>query len=109
MRYDVRIMSDEERKEAIFRLVTRRKELRERRALIESELNAAGESLGDIGSSLKHLGGSQPQWLADILGRIQKAPDICELARIKAMVAELKEIYETFAQLNRSAAELGID
>jgi hypothetical protein len=102
-------MSDDEKKEAIFRLVIRRKELRERTALLESELRAAGESLGDIGSSLKHISGGQAQWLADILGRIQKAPDICELARIKAMVSELKEIYETFAQLNHSAAELGID
>jgi hypothetical protein len=102
-------MSTDEQDQAILRIVRRRKELRERKALIESELNAAGESLGDIGSSLKHIGGSQAQWLADIPGRIQKTPDICELARIKAMVSELKEIYETFAQLNRSAAELGID
>ncbi len=102
-------MTDDERDQAILRVVKRRKELRERKALIESELRAAGESLGDIGSSLKHVSGAQPQWLADILGRIQKAPDICELARIKAMVVELKEIYETFAQLNHSAAELGID
>ncbi|MGO9323597.1 MAG: hypothetical protein ACLP07_03470 [Terracidiphilus sp.] len=102
-------MNDGERDQAILRIVKRRKELRERKALIESELNAAGESLGDIGSSLRSISASHPQWLADILGRIQKAPDICELARIKAMVSELKEIYETFAQLNHSAAELGID
>jgi len=102
-------MSNDEQDQAILRIVRRRKELRERKALIESELRAAGEFLDSISSSLKHISGSFPQWPQDILARVQKAPQICELGRIKSMVAELAEIYSAFAELNRHAAELGID
>jgi hypothetical protein len=102
-------MSEDETKEAIFRLVTRRRELRERKALIESELSAAGDSLCDICASLKHIGHSSQAWLEDVLTRIQQAPEICGLARIGGMVAELKETQESLDKLNRSAIELRID
>jgi hypothetical protein len=102
-------VNSDEQDVAILRIVRRRSELRKRKALIESELQAAGESLGDIGSSLKHISGSFPDHLASIKTQLQKAPEICELDRIMGMVAELGQIYAEFIQLNRSAVEAGID
>ena len=102
-------MSSDEQDQAILRIVKKRAELRKRKALIESELQAAGEFFDNIGSSLKHIRNGNPDWLTDVLTQVHKAPAICELERIKAMIAELKEIYGAFVQLNRSAAELGID
>jgi hypothetical protein len=107
--YDVGIMSGDEQDAAIIRIVRRRKELRVRKALIESELQMAGDSLNDIGAALRHISGSFPEHIASIKVQLQKAPEICELDRIKGMVAELGQIYAEFTQLNRSAAEAGID
>ena len=109
MRYYVRIMSSDGQDQAILRIVKRRTELRKRKALIESELQAAGEFLDDIGGSLKHIGNSNPEHIANITMRLQRAPEICGLERIKDMVAELAQIYAEFVQLNRSAAGAGID
>jgi hypothetical protein len=102
-------MSSDEQDQAIVRIVKRRAELRKRKALIESELRAAGESLDDIGSSLKHISNGTPEWYANLATKIQGSPEICELKRIKAMVNELGEIYGAFVELNRNAAEAGID
>ena len=102
-------VSGDEQDHAIARIVKRRSELRKRKALIESELRTAGEFLDDIGSSLKIIGNGTPEWYANIAKQIQEAPEICELRRIEVMVAELKGIYAEFVQLNRSAAEVGID
>jgi hypothetical protein len=102
-------MSEDETKEAIFRLVTRRRELKDRKTLIVSELSAAGDSLCDICASLKHIGNGSQMWLEDILTRVKQAPEICGLARIGGMIAELKETQEALDKLNRSAAELRID
>jgi|ERR1035437_3608742 hypothetical protein len=102
-------MSNDEQDQAIVRIVKKRAELRKRKALIESELRAAGESLDDIGSSLKHISNGNLEWYANIGKRIQEAPKICELTRIKEMIDELREIYAAFVELNRNAAEAGID
>jgi hypothetical protein len=102
-------MSTVEQDQAIVRLVRKRKELRERKALIESELRAAGESLRDIGDSLRHLSSSFPHLLTDALATVQRAPDICQMQCVAAMITELSGVYESFAELNRNAAELGID
>jgi hypothetical protein len=102
-------MSTDEQDQAILRIVRQRSELRKRKVLIENELRTAGESLEEVSSSIRHISGGTGDWLTRILGKIDAAPEICELTRIRAMVAELRDIHQTFVQLNSSAATLGID
>jgi hypothetical protein len=103
-------MSDQEQDAAIVRIVKQTAEAKRRRTLLESELTTAGQSLWEIGRSLKAISG--PEFIgaaAAILPQIDKAPDICALGRIRAMLEELKELEATLIQLKRSAAELHID
>ncbi|MHB2008819.1 MAG: hypothetical protein ACYCOX_12305 [Acidobacteriaceae bacterium] len=104
-------MSNEEQDAAILRLVKSRGDYKKRKALLESELRAAGESLWQIGGSLRNVKGSgtYTETPGYILPEIEKAPDICDLSRIKAMLEELKALEITLCDLNRSARELGID
>ncbi|HSY31269.1 MAG TPA: hypothetical protein VLA42_04715 [Verrucomicrobiae bacterium] len=103
-------MSDQEQDDAILRIVKLRSEAKKRRTLLESELTTAGQSLWEIGRSLKAISG--PEFIgaaAAILPQIDKAPDICELNRIRTMLEELKKLEATLIQLKRSATDLGID
>jgi len=104
-------MSGDEQDAAIVRLVKDRGEAKRRRSLLESELRAAGQSLWEIGTVLRSVvgSGSFPHTPESILPQIAKAPNICSLDRIKAMLEELKELQNRLEQLNRSASELGID
>lgn len=104
-------MSGDEQDAAIVRLVKDRGEAKRRRALLESELRAAGQSLWEIGGSLRSVkaGGSHQESPAYILPYVDKAPEICRLDRVKAMLEELRDLEGRISQLNRSAAELGID
>jgi hypothetical protein len=104
-------MSNEEQDAAILRLVKSRGESKKRKALLESELRAAGQSLWQIGQSLRNVKGSGTftDTPGHILPEIERAPDICDLSRIKLMLEELKALEMTLSDLNRSAIELGID
>jgi hypothetical protein len=104
-------MSSDEQDEAIIRLVKQRFEAKKRKALLENELRTAGRALWEIGSALKSVNasGSFQEDPDRALAEIEKAPKICELDRIKAMLVELRETQELIAQLNQSAAQLGID
>jgi hypothetical protein len=104
-------MSNEEQDVAILRLVKQRFEAKKRKTLLENELRTAGQSLSEIGSALKSVNASGPSQETPefILPQIDKAPSICRLERIKAMLEELRDTQKNLAQLNRSAADLGID
>ena len=104
-------MSSEEQDAAILRLVKQRGEAKKRKVLLENELRTAGRSLWEIGSALKSLDASGPSQGTPefILLEIAKAPNICGLERVKAMLEELRDLENTLRQLNRSAVELGID
>lgn len=86
----------------------RRAELSRRKTLLESELRAAGDSLGDIGGGLRFITNSNPQQLSNLTERIQKAPDICELGRIKAMVSELADTLRELIELRQTAIRLNL-
>jgi len=104
-------MSNEEQEVAILRLVKQRFEAKKRKTLLVNELRTAGQSLSEIGSALKSVNASGPSQETPefILPQIDKAPSICGLERIKAMLEELRDTQKNLAQLNRSAADLGID
>jgi len=103
-------MSGDEQDAAILRVVKQRSEAKKRKLLLESELRSAGDSLYDIGGTLKHISGGLLQGSADhVLAQITKAPKICNLEQIKAMFEELKGLETTLTQLNLTAAGLGID
>jgi hypothetical protein len=102
-------MSDEEQDAAIARLVRQRSEAKKRKALLENELRTAGRSLWEIGGSLKDVNTSGfNNSVANLIPQIAKAPDICGLDRIKAMLEELERLYRLIEELNRGAKELGI-
>ena len=104
-------MSDAEQDVAILRLVKERGECKRRKAALEAELQAAGRSLDEISSALKHLGGfGGPDYgVREIVPKIDKTPDICDLSRVKAMLKELSEVDVLLKALNQSAVDLGID
>ena len=99
-------MSIDEQDAAIGRLVRQRHEAKKRKALLENELMVAGRSLSDVGSLLKSVEVTAAQ---SIIHEVENAPSICGLERIKAMLLELREAQELLAQLNRTAANVGID
>ena len=101
-------MSDDEKDAAILRLVKDRSEAKRRKLLLESELRAAGESLAEIGQSLRHLNGGPYDDVGRIIPQVDKAPNICGLERIRTMLTELSKLQETLAKMNESATELGI-
>lgn len=104
-------MSDEEQDAALLRLVKQRAEYKRRKTLIENELQLAGKSLYDIGSSLKHFGGfNGPEFgIRVVIPQIAAAPETCDLSRLKTLLEELSEIDGPLKELNQSAADLGID
>jgi hypothetical protein len=104
-------MTTDEQDAAIVRLVRQRHEAKKRKALLENELRTAGRFLWGLGSALKSVdaAGSYQATPDCILKDVEKAPAICGLERIKAMLSELKETQDLLTQLNRSAAELGVD
>jgi hypothetical protein len=96
-------MTQQEQGEALLRLIKNRTDARRRKALLESELSAAGRALYEIGDNLRRAGA-----LDYTLKQIDNAPPICELGKLKAMLTELGEVAETLATLNR-AVEAQID
>jgi len=102
-------MSGDEQDAAMLRLVKERREVRQRKALIESELQSAGRSLYEIGTLLKHINGGLYDPVEQVLPQVEQAPEICGLNRLKELLKELKGAQEVLAQLNRSAVELGVD
>ena len=104
-------MSNEEQDAAMVRLVRQRSETKKQSALLESELRVAGQSLWEIGSSLKAIRGAREfvGTAASILPQVNKAPEICGLAQVKRMLEELDGLKNSLIQLNRTAQELGID
>lgn len=104
-------MSTEEQDAALLRLVRRRSEAKRKKSLIESELREAGRKLSDVGGLLRHVGDSgtgtdRPEYA---LSEVRKAPEICGLSRIEAMLSELKSLNEELEGLNRAARECGVD
>ena len=102
-------MSETEENAAILRLVKHRSEAKRRKALLESDLRIAGQSLSGIGDMLRHLNGGPYDDVGRILPEVEKAPDICGLGHVKSMLAELKDLQESVSQMNRSASALGVD
>jgi hypothetical protein len=103
-------MTIEEKEAAISGLLRKRSETKRRRIALESELRTAGKSLHDIGGALKHLSGSTMGSRVDyILPKFAAVPAICDLARVKEMLEELKELQIKLDQLNHSASQMGID
>lgn len=104
-------MNDDERDAAVLRVVKERSEAKKQKALLESELRAAGRSLASIGSGLSSVSsiGAVHQQPSVILRSVDSAPPICELSKIRAMLAELRDVDENLKQLNATARELGIE
>jgi hypothetical protein len=104
-------MSNDEQDAAILRLVKARGEAKRQKALLETELRAAGTSLYNIGSGLRSIGFSTSvqETPGAILQRVAIAPDICGLEQVKAMLEELKELNENIKQLNAAAVAQGIE
>lgn len=103
-------MSNEEQKEAILRVVMQRTEARKRLALLENELRTAGKSLSDIGDGLKHMSAAAYEYKPSyLIPKIDAAPAICGLERIRAMLVEIEETAKTLAELRKTAEEIGID
>lgn len=104
-------MNIDEQDTAIIRLVKQRHEAKKRKVLLQNELRTAGRSLWDIGSRLKSVDADGPSQDSPeaALSEISKAPPICQLEQIKAMLDELKDLQAILTALNRSALELGID
>jgi hypothetical protein len=104
-------MSNDESDAAILRLVKARGEAKKQKALLETELRAAGTSLYNIGAGLRSIGFSTSvqDTPGAIFQRLASAPEICGLERVKAMLAELKELNENLKQLETSAITLGIE
>jgi len=99
-------MSSDEQDAAIGRLIKQRHEAKKLKALLENELRTAGRSLSGIGSLLNSVEGTDP---SSIIHEVEKAPAVCGLERIKAMLSELKGTNDLLLQLKRSAADLDID
>src|SRR5665213_2927506 len=101
-------MSSDEQDAAILRLVKQRGEAKKRRALLQNELRTAGQSLWEIGGALRNItpSGTFHETPGAVIPQIDKAPDICGLAQIRAMLAELKDVEKTIHELNRRASEL---
>jgi|SRR5271154_4753779 len=104
-------MSGAEQDAAIIRLVKQRGDAKRRRVLLENELRTAGHSLYEIGMALRGIAASgsfnsTPDY---VLPKLAKAPEICNMDKIKVMLEELRDLETTLTQLNRSATELGID
>jgi chorismate mutase len=103
-------MMIDEQDNAILRLVKERGEAKRRRAALERELRAAGKSLCDIGGALKNSSVVRfRNGIDNVLPKLQSVPAICDLSRVTTMLEELKEVETRLAQLNRIAAEMGID
>jgi hypothetical protein len=105
-------MSDAEQDAALLRLVKERSEAKRRKNLLESELSAAGRTFSAIGDALKLL--DAPNVITagtpdHVLREIDKAPEICELNSIKRMISELKVLRTRLGDLDRRAAQLGVD
>jgi hypothetical protein len=103
-------MSNDEQDAAILRLVKARAEAKKKKALLETELRAAGESLYTIGSGLRSIGHSTSvqDTPGAIFQRVVVAPEICGLERIQGMLVELKELNENLKHLDSDAHTLGI-
>jgi prefoldin subunit 5 len=104
-------MVEDELNAAIVRLVKERSESKKKRASIESELRAAGRALFSIGNSLREVvaDGSWNHTPSAILPEIEKAPDICSLAKIRELLEELKKTEDLIKELDKSARDMGID
>jgi hypothetical protein len=104
-------MSNDEQDAAILRLVKDRGEAKKQKALLELELRAAGTSLYSIGTELRSVGfnTSVQGSPGAIFQRVASAPEICGLERVKAMLAELKELDDNLKTLSTAAAALGIE
>lgn len=104
-------MSSAEQDAALLRLIKDRSEAKRRKALLESELRAAGKSLGYVGQALSEITASgaytsSPQY---VLQEIDKAPEICGLNKIGEMLIELRDLQVNLTGMDRSARELGVD
>jgi len=103
-------MTNDKQDDAVLSLVRERIEIKRRRASLKSELRAAGKSLYEIGSALKHASpdriGSKIEYL---LPKLRNAQNIWELGEVRARLEELKEVEARLAHLNRIASGMGID
>jgi hypothetical protein len=105
-------MSDSEQDAALLRFIRERSEAKKRRALLYSELRIAAANFVLVGEAIKRMNtgssltSSTPD---DIIGQIDKAPDICGFAKIKDMLIELRDVQFSLSEFDRQAVELSVD
>jgi hypothetical protein len=103
-------MSEEEESVAIVRLLKKRSEARRRKVLLDDELRTASGSLTDIGTALRHLIITGPYSNVDTaISKLNKAPKVCGLESVKALLVELKAVEDTISYLNNEAKAYDID
>jgi hypothetical protein len=93
-------------------LVKERSEAKKRRNLLESELAVAGRTFSEIGKALAQLDAPNTVTLGApdyALKEIDEAPEICSLGKVKDMLVELKNLRVRVSELDRRAAQLGVD
>ena len=100
----------DEREAELSEIWRARSEVKRRRAVLESEIRAAGESLYDVAGALKKVCEGTMGIRADhILRKFASLPHVCDLRRLEKMLEELKQLQMKLNQLNESAAQIGTD
>lgn len=106
-------MSESEQDAALLRLVKQRKELKERKALVENELRSAGMSLTATGQTLLEASKASAQGRALLLREaadgIRRMPESWRLEHLLALIRDLEELEDQLAGLNAKSRELGLD
>lgn len=103
-------MQDQGQDTVILSLLRERIATKRRRAALKIELRAAGKSLYDIGSALKHASpGRIASKIEYLLPKLRSVQGIWELAEVRARLEELKKVEARLADLDQIAAGMGID